>query len=237
MLNMKNFAGLVFLTAGLASAHLVDSSLIPKGGETIKVGDVVSVSWIVETAHRNGIDIGFSKDGGTTWPQKIKTGYEDTDDGSGNPQPHTFKWTVPADAVTTKGKLRICQSGPCSDAQNTSKASGNTSPWYLVSGTFTVQSATGIVSSAADANPISVDFHPETRNVDVSFALTETQAVSLQAYDAGGRLVATLVQGNYGSGAHNLSVFSNRLLEASGTLVFRLQVGDQVKTHTWMSVR
>ncbi|HKP97320.1 MAG TPA: hypothetical protein VJ385_16350 [Fibrobacteria bacterium] len=72
--------------------------------------------------------------------------------------------------------------------------------------------------------------------MDVSFGLAGSEAVLLQAFDARGRLVATLIEGNYAAGEHDLSVFSNRLITGSGSPVFRLKVGNRVKTHTWMNL-
>lgn len=228
MMNWKNLSGLVFLAAGMTHAHLSAGSLLPAGGETLTVGQSVSITWNVEEIHNQGIDIAFSKDGGSTWTN-IKTGFTDTQ------KSDMFKWTVPGTMATANGKFRICQSGPCTD-QNASKPGGE-SPWILVSGALTVKASTAIASPAGATDPISLDFNPETRNVDVTFGLAESRAVLLQAFDTQGRLLATLIQGNYGSGTHTLSVFSNRLGAASGSLVFKLKAGDQVKTHTWMSLR
>ncbi|MEO7777668.1 MAG: hypothetical protein ABIY63_09065 [Fibrobacteria bacterium] len=107
----------------------------------------------------------------------------------------------------------------------------------MVSGVFTVQAATGLVSTSESGNPISLDFSPATRNVEVSLSLATSQAVLLQAFDMQGRLVATLLQGNYAAGNHAFSVFSNRVTAANESLVFRLKVGEQIRTHTWMVLR
>jgi hypothetical protein len=66
--------------------------------------------------------------------------------------------------------------------------------------------------------------------VDVSFSLARNESVSLQAFDTQGRLVATLLEGAYGPGNHKRSVFSNRLGALTGSLIFRLQAGDQART-------
>ncbi len=81
-----------------------------------------------------------------------------------------------------------------------------------------------------------MDFHPETRNVEVSFNLASSQDVNLTAYDSQGRVVAVLLDGSQSAGAHRLSVFSNRMNTVSGACIFKLKVGDQVTTHTWMSL-
>jgi hypothetical protein len=230
MLNMKSLMGTVFMAAGLSGAHLVDGSLVPSGGQSLKTGESVSITWGVSTSHNEGIDIAFSKNSGTTWTN-IKTAF--VDDAKGT---KTFRWTIPSDAVTEKGRFRICQTGPCTD-QNVSKPGQNGSPWILVSADFKVAAPTGLATPASDANPYSIDFDPMTRNVDVSFGLDASQAVTLQAFDTHGRLVATLIDGNYAAGSHKLSVFASGLGVSAGSLVFKLKAGDQVRTHTWMSIR
>ena len=226
----KNFTGFVLLAAGLSNAHLIATSLLPKGGETLKVGDNISMSWTADVNHQDGIDIALSKNGGTAWTV-LKSGFSD------NAKQNTFKWTVTADAVTENGLFRICQSGPCTDAMKTSRASGNGGPWYLVSGAVKIQASTALADAPGAAQNLAMDFNPDTRNVEVSFGLSRPQDVQLQAFDTQGRLVATLLQGTYATGSHTLSVFSNRLVQGAGSLVFKLKVGEQVKTHTWLSVR
>jgi hypothetical protein len=228
-MNWKHLTGLVCMASGLASAHLTDNSLVPKGGETLTIGQTVSITWGVDEIHNRGIDIAFSKDGGKTWTN-VKTGYTD------NQKSDKYNWTVGEGLATTQGKIRICQAGPCTDLQNTSKAGGGSSPWYLVSGALTVQAATGIAEAPASAG-MSIDVNPATGNVDVSFDLAQAGTVLLQAFDMQGRLVANLIQGDYAAGAHALSVFSNRLGAEAGSLVFKLQAGGRVKTHTWLRVR
>lgn len=232
---MKSLVGCVLATAVIVNSHLVDGSLLPKGGETIFVGDVVSINWKTSTNHLpqtgvGGINIDFSKDAGASWTT-IKTDFND------NEKTNTFRWTVPANLTTTSGLFRICQSGPCTDAMKTTRASANGSPWYLVSGAVKIQASTALADAPGAAQNLAMDFNPDTRNVEVSFGLARPQDVQLQAFDTQGRLVATLLQGTYATGSHSLSVFSNRLVQGAGSLVFKLKVGEQVKTHTWLSVR
>ncbi|MEO6096635.1 MAG: hypothetical protein ABIW76_13425 [Fibrobacteria bacterium] len=229
-MNWKNLIGLTLLGAGLTHAHLVATSLLPKGGETLKVGDNISISWDTQTNHNEGIDIALSKDGGTTW-KDLKTGLNDNVK-LGN----TFKWVVTADAETQNGLFRVCQSGPCTN-QKVSRATGNGGPWYLVSGAVTISPTASGILGPQSASGVDMDFNPSTRNVEVSFSLARSEVVLLQAFDAQGRLATTLIDGDYAAGSHALSVFSNGLTANGGSLVFKLKVGDQAKTHTWMSVR
>jgi hypothetical protein len=231
MWDWKKVSGLVFLAMGLSNAHLVASSLAPAGGEKLTAGEQVSIAWKAGKNHPdnpNKIEISFSKDGGITW-SGVGSGIPDTE------VDNIYKWRVPAD-LTTQGRIRVCQSGPCT-TQNVTKAEGNNSPWYLVSNNFTIQAATGIAAPSASSRHLGIDFHPATRNVDVTFATAALEPVLLQAFDPQGHLVATLLQGNYAAGSHALSIFSNRLPASTGTLIFKLQVGQDVETHTFMMVR
>lgn len=231
MMTIKRYLGIIGLAASLSGAHLVDNSLIPKGGETLSVGQLVSINWTTQENHptfARGIDIAFSKDGGATW-QDIKENYGD------NEKENTFNWTVPASAVTTQGKFRICQSGPCTN-QNVSRPSA-ARPWYLVSNTFTVQASTSLVPQSQSQAGFSLEYRQDTRNVDVAFSLKAPGPVLLQAFDTRGRLVATLIEKDYAAGSHAHSVFSNALGAASGSLMFKLSAAGEVKTHTWMPLR
>jgi hypothetical protein len=233
MLNWKNLTALVCMTSGLTHAHLTAGSLLPKGGEALKVGDTFTISWGVDEVHTGGVDISLSKDNGGTW-KMIKVGLPAQVKGT-----TIYKWTIPADAVSEQAKIRVCQpaGGPtCTDAQNNDNAGGS-APWRLVSKTFAISATTGLDPESAAGRDLSVDFNPDTRNVEVAFALAQAENVSLEAYDLRGNRQAALLQGRYAAGEHRLSVFSNKLSLASGSLVFKLRVGEDVRTHTWMTLR
>ena len=68
-------------------------------------------------------------------------------------------------------------------------------------------------------------FNPSTT---IRYNLRESGQVRLEVFDVNGRQVATLVDGNQASGAHSV-VFDARGL-ASGTYIYRLQLGAQVLT-------
>jgi hypothetical protein len=235
--NMKlgnnSIAGLALLAlTNFAGAHLGATSLSPKATDMLTVGQAVNISWTVTTAHPGGTDIAFSKDGGTTWTT-IKQGFEDK---MGS---NTFNWTGP-DAMTNTGKIRICQRGSstgrtCTDADNIS-APGGSAPYVLVSGAFMVMASTGIIDPNSESNSLALNFRSDSRNVEVSFINSQSQPFLLQAFDTQGRLVANLIDGNYAAGSHQLSVFSNRLEMNAKALVFKLKVGNQVKTQTWNGI-
>jgi hypothetical protein len=54
--------------------------------------------------------------------------------------------------------------------------------------------------------------------------------VTLQAFDASGRVVATLLDGEKAAGSHRLSLFSNRLQQASGNVLLKLTFGAESLT-------
>jgi hypothetical protein len=238
MYRMGSLIGLSLLgLATFAGAHLKADSLVPAGGGTVRVGDVISIEWNVATDHEGGSEVGLSKDGGTTWT-KLTT-FADAEG------VNKYNWTVMAGDVSATAKLRVCQSSGavCNNTHNVSAPGGvlvgsnRTAPYVLVGQPFVVATATGITSPSNDSKAMSMDFNPGSRSVEIGFALTAAQTVVLQAFDTQGRLVATLLEGNYGTGAHKMSVFSNRLETLAGAGVLKLKVGEEVKMQTWNAVK
>lgn len=221
--------------AGMASAHLFADGLKPTAGEALSVGATYKITWKEQFNHAKGTNIDLSTDGGSTWTT-IK---ENFNDAQGD---NSFNWTV-AGTATATAKIRICQHDggtvkACADADNTnSLTSAPNGNYVLVTSAFTIGSSTGIHSVSAASGAFTVDFRPETRNVDVSFGLSESKPVLLQAFDTQGRLLATLVQGDFAAGNHKLSLFSNRLDASGNSLIFKLKVGNQVQSHTWNGIR
>ena len=228
MINWKTIAAGVFCATAFANAHLKSGSLLPAGGEVVKVGDVFTIKWTDAQVHNDRIDIALSKDNGVTWADLKTNSPDENVDG-------VFKWTVPSTAVSAQAKIRVCQSGPCTQAQNTNNFSGD-APWRLVSSTFTIQASTALAAPAGSSEGLTVDYHPDSRNVEVSFSLAQAGEVALQAFDMQGRLVAGLVQARFAAGEHRFSVFSNRLDGAQG-LVFKLNAGGQTRSNTWITLR
>lgn len=227
---MKYFAGSILAIATIANAHLTANTLVPGGGETLKVGDVVTITWSVATSHSKGIDIAFSKNNGANWID-IKTDFQDNEKG-----PASFKWTIPADAQSSQAKLRICQPGICTDSPDFATSNpGGLEPWRLVSNTFVIQNSTALATTPGSEG-LKIDFNPSSRNVEVSFALTAPGQATLQAFNLEGRLVATLLDGRYESGSHKLSVFANSLMATQG-LVFKLTAAGATRSHTWLPIR
>ncbi len=71
--------------------------------------------------------------------------------------------------------------------------------------------------------------NPFSSSTTVEYAVREASPVTLRVYDLTGRTVATLVEGVQEAGTHQVS-FDGRDL-AAGTYLYRLQVGDETRTH------
>jgi hypothetical protein len=228
-------AGFAILTAaGLASAHLIADGMKPAVGESLTPGATYAITWKVQFAHSKGTNIDLSVDGGSTWT----TVRENFKEASGT---NTFNWTV-AGAATQTAKIRICQhddatTAGCKDSETTNSLTTTVNGNYILVGpAFTIASGSGLRQAAGPQGSFALDFNPATRNVNVSFALAESGPVLLQAFDTRGRLMATLVEGDFAPGSHKLSLFSNRL-ETSGALLFKLKAGAQVQSHHWTPAR
>lgn len=227
-------AGFVILTAaGLAGAHLGETSLSIKGGENFAPNQSVAIKWSVNVLHE-GSDIDLSVNGGTSWTT-LKEDFKET---SGT---NTYNWTVTA-AATQTARIRICQhqskttAGCRSQDVNNAPTNPINGNYILVSPAFTISGTSGLGQSAAQQGAFALDFFPATRNVNVSFVLAESGPVLLQAFDSRGRLIATLVERDFAAGSHKLSLFSNRL-DISGALLFKLTAGAQVQSYNWNPAR
>jgi hypothetical protein len=213
MIGRHSFSGAVAILglAFAADAHLVAGSLSIKGGETFSAGGTVNVKWRQDVGHDGKYDFKYSKDGGATWTDVEKNKQLPT--GAGE---ITYAWTVPAEA-TTQGQFRVCQlagGAACTDAT-----------YMLKSPSFTVAEGSSL-RSAPGPEAGSLDYDGRTGNLDVSFSLAAEGEVLVQAFDAGGRLIATLLEARRPAGDHRVSVFSNRL-QGRAPVVFRLTAGGK----------
>lgn len=75
-------------------------------------------------------------------------------------------------------------------------------------------------------------FNPETT---ISFSLPERAPVELNIYDITGRRVATLANGSFGPGRHELRWQAGS--QASGVYVYRLQTNGQVQSRTMLLLK
>ena len=224
---------LVLAAASLAGAHLSADGMKPTMGESLIPGATYQITWKVAVLH-NGSNIDLSVNGGQTWT----TLKEDFNEASGT---NKFNWTV-AGAQTQTAKIRICQHGgnkDCKDSDRSNMLSSTTAEgnYVLISPAFTISTTSGLAQFGASEGAFAIDFVAATRNVNVSFAMAENGPVLLQAFDARGGLVATLLEGNYASGSHKLSLFSNGLDATASSLVFKIKAGNQVHSRIWTSAR
>lgn len=211
------------LALGTAQAHLMAGSLSIKANNSYSAGEKVNVSWTQSAGHNDGkYTIRFSKNGGTDWSvlEEVFQGPK------GDNVTVTYPWTVPAE-VTTEGKLHI----------NFTRGGLTDANYNLISPVFAVTGTSALRPAPADAaNPYSLRFNPATRSLQASFFMAREGQALIQAFDANGKLVATLLEGRRAAGSHDLSIFSNRL-DASSPLVFQLRVGDQVHSQSWNGIR
>ena len=205
------------LATATSHAHLKAGSLSIKGGETFTVGEKVTVTFVQTVGHNDGrFDFYFSKNGGTAWTEFAAK----WPGPKGDNETITYVWTVP-NSVTTTGQFRACQlaGGECTDAN-----------YILKSGNFTIVAAGSGVEPGVRALTPALEFARE--GVTAAFTLPAAGRVSLQAFDASGRVLATLLDGEKQAGDHRLSLFSNRLQQASGNVVLKLTFGAESLTRT-----
>lgn len=224
MYSSKIFLLATLTCASLATAQMKQETLVPKGGEIFQVGTAMNIEWM-GTKPIQKYDIYLSKDGGKTWPTSGEFVAGDSIRSSADGK-FVYRWTPPASAATTQGRLRICQmsggGGHCTVPGT----------YTIISpGNFTITTSSEVQASGM-SNGTSLAYRTESRSVDIAFFLKESRNVSLEAFDAQGKLVATLLDGRKQPGSHRFSVFSNRLPSA-GSLVFKLRLGDEVITQTW----
>ncbi len=201
----------LLMTATLASAHLKQGTLFPKGGETVIVGEKVTIAWVQTLGHDGKYDLYLSKNGGSSWSEFGTRWQGPTADGDSV----KYTWTVPNSPGATN-QLRICQlfAGECTDADH-----------ILKSANFTIAPAgSGVVPSAGVTAP-SLDFDAASRSLGAAFLLATPGRVTLQAFDPEGRLLATLFDADKSAGSYRLSLFANRLQAMSGQVIFRLAFG------------
>jgi hypothetical protein len=203
------------VSAGSLHAHLKPGSLSIKGGETFTVGEKVTVTFVQSVGHNDGrFDFYFSKNGGSAWTEFAAK----WPGPKGDNETITYVWTVP-NSLTETGVWRACQlaGGECTDAD-----------YILKSGPFKIVAAGTSVLPGASASAASLDF--AAGGVTAEFRLDVPGKVTLQAFDASGRVVATLLDGEKAAGSHRLSLFSNRLQQASGNVLLKLTFGAESLT-------
>jgi hypothetical protein len=147
-------------------------------------------------------------------------------------QTYSYKWIMGQD-TSSRGKIRICQksgSVGCTDA-DTIDAPGGTQqkpvPYVLISAPFSIKAPTTALSRPEK------NFTPSLRAVgtgslELTFSLPSEGPVSLIAYNAQGRVAATLLQKRYSASVHKLSLYSEAL-RSHPDWILRLKVGSQAQ--------
>jgi hypothetical protein len=220
--------GMAILGAtGLAGAHLASGSLklnskTAAGGESFAAGASLAVGWQVSVSHSFPINIDISADGGTTWTS-AKSGLSDAS-GAGS-----SNVTLPAQP-TTHAKIRVCQ-GSATDCANIKVSQPSTAPYTLVSSEFTITGASAIIS--ATKPDFALGFEPGSGKFAAAFDLVRAEKVVLQVVDFRGRVQATLLEGSLAAGAHKMSLALPPELASSSALIFRLKLGETVRTQSF----
>lgn len=102
---------------------------------------------------------------------------------------------------------------------------------FSVDGLYVVAESASIDAGEAAAEPALADLaqsrpNPTRGRTEITFTLGRPGAVSLEVYDALGRLVATPLDGERPAGEHTVTFDASGL--AAGVYVYRLRAGDEV---------
>ena len=208
----------ILVSASMASAHLQEGSLTPKGGETLVFGSKVEISWTQNTGHDGLYDLYYSRNGGSSWTEFVGHWQGPKTDNT----KVTYSWTVPSQA-TTQGQLRVCQlaGGECTERI-----------YMLRSTNFSVAASSSVLPRAGVLQT-ALSYTGATGNLDVAFEMESAGEALIEAFDAQGKVVATLFKGTRDAGVHRMSFFSNTLASARGPLVFRLTAGGKPFSQYW----
>ena len=234
-MDTQKILGAILIAATSVSAHL-NPVTNPKAGESVTAGAMVTITWSVDQAHNNQ-DLSYSTDG-KSWTTIINDlGKSAT----------TFNWKVPSTPSTTV-RVRVCQKENiggtvtgCTDAENTQNLSAGKQVtggklYTAITGNFTIQGGTGVKDIHAAAWPGRMQMNASSGKVEASFQLEKSGRVLMQAFDAQGKLVATLVDENRTQGHQSISVPAQDFTGSRAT-VYRLQAGDQVMNKASTSPR
>lgn len=203
---IRTLLAIAAMAASAAQAHLEPGSMTsPQAGASHPAGSTVNITWGQLEYHRGNYTLAFSRNGGTAWESIASwTGP------SGDEVRVTYAWTVP-NAPGSTTRVRVCQIGNCTDPD-----------YVLVSGNFTISPPAALAPIAPSAG--SALRLAESRNLEVSFALSAASRVTLKAYAADGALAAVLLDGTHAAGSHAYTLASGRL-RSGEALVLLLEAG------------
>jgi beta-lactamase superfamily II metal-dependent hydrolase len=194
----------------------------PTGGGTWETGSVNSVTWSAsDNIGINSIAIDYSTDNGFIWTP-VATG--EANDG-------IYAWTVPS-TPSVEALVRVTA---YDGAGNEASA--------VCDGVFSITSSTGVGEQIL---PVAMTLAPARPNplvgagTVISFGLTRGGPVSLGVFDTSGRRVATLADGEYSAGYHNLTWDGRRsdgTRAAAGIYFYRLVTEEGTQSRRLMVLR
>lgn len=157
----------------------------PNTAVTLDIGATHDITWTASDGSGvTAVDLAYSTDGGATFPNVIATGLANTG---------SYGWTVPNDPSTT-ARVRVTAHDPFAN-QGTDVSDVD----------FTIQTATGVGEGTVTALELApVQPTPVRGTGLVGFALPAAARVRLSVLDVQGREVATLAEGDYAAGRHQV---------------------------------
>jgi hypothetical protein len=190
-----------------AQAH-VDLSF-PMGGEKLVGGSEFTIGWEADD-HNCVYNLYFSGDSGENW-SVIRLGLPQ--------ETRSFKWTVP-ETDTESAMVRILQDNAAgTDLDSKSPI-------------FSITAPAGLPQSGRRSGnqAVRLAFALRSSTLQVTLGLAKAEDVSVLAFDAGGRKVATLLRERREAGSHRITVPLDGLSgAASPFLFFQARAGGEVR--------
>lgn len=157
----------------------------PNEAVTLTIGSPHDITWSAADASGvTAVDLAYSTDGGATFPNVIVTGIANSG---------SYGWTVPNDPTTT-ARVRVTAHDPFGNAGSD-----------VSDEDFTIQNASGVGEEPVTALELApVQPNPVRGTGLVGFALPAAAAVRLSVLDVQGREVATLAEGDFAAGRHQV---------------------------------
>ncbi|MGD8396389.1 MAG: FlgD immunoglobulin-like domain containing protein [Candidatus Eiseniibacteriota bacterium] len=228
-----------------AAGHLIVAE--PNGGETFAVGDVVTIRWNIGIAHAlQNWDLWYTLSDPTVnsvctdlpgaWTViEMDVAPTCTAGGGGvcspGPCEMTYAWTIPSGTESDQVKVRVRMDNSATDYYDVSDAP------------FTITGASSVAGQAVPGTSFQLaqnrpnPFNPSTV---ISFVLErDVESVHLEVYDAGGRLVRSLVDGDLPAGVHAVTwngIDQKGQSVPSGVYFYRLDTATEHQTRKMLLV-
>lgn len=116
----------------------------------------------------------------------------------------------------------------------------NANGWGWAIGDLFIQPGAPVANESESELPEDFALHanypnPFNPSTSISFSLPLRSDVTVQIYDMNGRLVQTLVRGDFEAGTHTVRWDASQV--ASGTYIYRLMAGDHVESRKMLLIR